>query len=86
MCLLVKSMKYSKWYEKLSLFVSFGITALGVILYVISFANDWFYYGLTIVSVIGIIINALCCIKGFDYLTSRPIPNFFTRKGADYHE
>lgn len=85
-CLLIKSMKYSKWYEKLSFFVSLGITFIGLCLYVISFANDWFYYGLSMLSVIGIIINALCCIKGFNYLTSRPVPNFFERKGARHYE
>jgi hypothetical protein len=29
-------------------------------------------------------INAMGCINGFDYLTSRPVPNFFIREGANH--
>ena len=41
---------------------------------------DMYYYILSGVNVIGIVINALGCIKGFDYLTSRPVPNFYERE------
>jgi len=30
-----------------------------------------------------VIINCLSCINYFNYLTTRPVPNFFRREGAN---
>lgn len=60
--------------------ISLCIMILGALMYLISSPNDWLYYGLSALSVVGIALNALGCINGFDYLTSRPVPNFFGRE------
>lgn len=75
--------KLGKWKTKnepLLGTISLIIMIIGAGLYLISSPNDWIYYGLSGLSVIGIILNALGCINGFDYLTSRPVPNFFKRE------
>ena len=50
---------------------------------IISPANDMYYYGLALFNFIGIVCECMTCIKGFNNLTTRPIPNFFTREGAN---
>lgn len=75
--------KFKKWKiknEPLLGIISLIIMLVGAGLYFISSPNDWIYYGLSGLSVFGIILNALGCINGFDYLTSRPVPNFFKRE------
>ena len=82
--LMTKINKYKVKAENLNILTALIITIIGLVLYVIASPNDVIYYGLSIASCIGMGINAMGCINGFDYLTSRPVPNFFIREGAGH--
>ncbi len=47
------------------------------------FPNDAWYYGLAAGCLAGILINALFTIGRYNDLATRPVPNFFTREGAN---
>ena len=51
------------------------------------FANnppaDYWYYGTAIGCLIAMVANCLSAINYFNYLTTRPVPNFFRREGAN---
>ncbi len=44
---------------------------------------DYWYYGTALACLVALILNALSAINYFNYLTTRPVPNFFRREGAD---
>lgn len=44
---------------------------------------DYWYYGTAIACLIAIILNCVSAINYFNYLTTRPVPNFFRREGAN---
>lgn len=44
---------------------------------------DYWYYGLASFCFVGIILCLLTNIYYLNYLTTRPVPNFFTREGAN---
>ena len=69
--------------EKIVALLTIIPMVLAIPLYILAPAYELYYYMLTILSVAGIIGNCLACIHGFDYLTSRPVPNFFEREGAN---
>lgn len=48
----------------------------------VSRQNDFWYYGISIASLLGMILNCITSIFYMNYLSTRPVPNFFTRKGA----
>lgn len=53
---------------------------------VIGLANspyDYWYYGTALACLAAMIVNGLSSINYFNYLTTRPVPNFFRREGAD---
>ena len=53
---------------------------------IIAFSNspyDYWYYGTAIACLIAIILNCISAINYFNYLTTRPVPNFFRREGAN---
>lgn len=56
---------------------------LGVIIADESRQHDYWYYGISMITMFGMIMNMLVCVFYMNYLTTRPVPNFFTRKGAD---
>lgn len=45
--------------------------------------SDEWYYLATLVSIIGVSQTILGCISAFNYLSSRPVPNFFIREGGN---
>lgn len=45
--------------------------------------QDSWYFALSVMYIIGIIINALTSFYYLNYLTTRPVPNFFTREGGN---
>ena len=47
------------------------------------FPNDGWYYGLATGCLVGILLNALFTIGRYNDLTTRPMPNFFRREGAN---
>ena len=47
------------------------------------FPNDAWYYGLATGCLVGILLNALFAIARYNDLTTRPVPNFFRREGAN---
>jgi hypothetical protein len=59
----------------LALIVMF--VALG--LYCVNFASNIIYYALTLLIAGAMVLIVSRCIAGFDYLTSRKVPNFFER-------
>lgn len=63
--------------------LSLAIQLSGVFVADITRQNDSWYYGLAMAVLLGMMINLLVCVKYMNYLTTRPAPNFFTRKGAD---
>lgn len=66
-------------YKKVNNLPAILITIIATVLYLIALPSDWYYYGLSALAIAGIVYNGMQCINGFDYLTSRPVPNFFKR-------
>ncbi|MGI6071545.1 MAG: hypothetical protein ACOX75_00825 [Lachnospiraceae bacterium] len=47
-------------------------------------AYDYWYYGIAILCLLGMLANMLSMINYLNYLTTRPVPDFFRREGADH--
>lgn len=45
--------------------------------------HDYWYYGISVGCLTGMVLNMLASIYYINYLTTRPVPNFFTREGAN---
>jgi hypothetical protein len=64
----------------------FGIIVLGIGL-VIGIKNpvhDYWYYGIAILCLLVMLGNIISMINYLNYLTTRPVPDFFRREGADH--
>lgn len=48
----------------------------------ISRQHDYWYFGIAIACLAGMVLNCITSIFYMNYLTTRPVPNFFTREGA----
>ncbi len=44
--------------------------------------HDYYYYGLSIAALSGMIMNSFTSLYYMNYLTTRPVPNFFSREGG----
>lgn len=49
----------------------------------ISRQQDFWYYGLTVACTAGMLLNLIVSVVYMNELTTRAVPNFFTREGAD---
>ena len=56
-----------------------------IILIINPVADEWFYIAAT-VSILGMLSNCFGSIYYFNYLTTRPVPNFFARQGGHNYE
>lgn len=65
------------------LITSILIEIAGIIIADESRQADGWYYAIAIALIAGIILNCLFSILYINYLTTRPVPNFYTREGAD---
>ena len=88
--LTVKTIKHVKTLEnkagiKYTIFVLLTSMASFIILVINPVINEWFYIIATI-NIAGILSNCFASIYYFNYLTTRPIPNFFERKGGYSYE
>ena len=63
--------------------ISVLVLLAGVIIGGTNPPHDYWYYGLALACLVAVILNAISCINYFNYLTTRPVPNFFRREGAD---
>lgn len=45
--------------------------------------QDYWYYAITIACFLGMMIMCICTMYYIDYLVTRPVPNFYTRQGAN---
>ncbi len=59
------------------------ILAAGLMIFRSNPAADYWYYGTAIGCLIGMVVNCLSAVNYFNYLTTRPVPNFFRREGAN---
>ena len=59
------------------------VFAGGILVALMNSPYDAWYYGTAIACLIAIILNAVSAINYFNYLTTRPVPNFFRREGAN---
>lgn len=59
------------------------VLAAGVLIFASNPAADYWYYGTAIGCLIAMVANCLSAINYFNYLTTRPVPNFFRREGAN---
>ena len=60
-----------------------AIVIAGIIIGAVNSPFDYWHYGVAIACLIAMIINGISCINYFNYLTTRPVPNFFRREGAN---
>ncbi|MBO4288877.1 MAG: hypothetical protein J5865_02100 [Lachnospiraceae bacterium] len=59
------------------------VLTAGVLIFASNPAADYWYYGTAIGCLIAMVANCLSAINYFNYLTTRPVPNFFRREGAN---
>ncbi len=55
----------------------------GIVVLMINSPYDYWYYGTALACLVAVILNAISAINYFNYLTTRPVPNFFRREGAN---
>ena len=60
-----------------------AVLVFGIFVYAQNSPYDYWYYGAALACLVAVIINCLSCINYFNYLTTRPVPNFFRREGAN---
>ena len=60
-----------------------AVLAFGIYAHALNSPYDYWYYGAALACLVAMIINCLSCINYFNYLTTRPVPNFFRREGAN---
>ena len=66
-----------------SVAVRFIPFAFGIFVFAKNSPYDYWYYSAALACLVAVIINCLSCINYFNYLTTRPVPNFFRREGAN---
>ena len=79
-------MEIVKIQKKSAIFTSILSVLIQIICYAISlqlFAQDYWYYGMSAACLVGMIIISLTCILYINYLTTQPVPDFYTREGAN---
>ena len=59
------------------------VLAAGVVIFANNPPADYWYYGTAIGCLVAMVANCLSAINYFNYLTTRPVPNFFRREGAN---
>ena len=60
-----------------------AVLIAGIVIAIMNSPYDYWYYGVAIACLVAIILNCLSAINYFNYLTTRPVPNFFRREGAN---
>ncbi len=60
-----------------------AVLAFGIFVFAKNSPYDYWYYSAALACLVAVIINCLSCINYFNYLTTRPVPNFFRREGAN---
>lgn len=55
----------------------------GIVIGLINSPYDYWYYGTALACLAAMVLNGLSAINYFNYLTTRPVPNFFRREGAN---
>lgn len=58
--------------------------AIGLIIGIKNPAADYWFYGMALMCFGGMFLNSLSLVNHFNYLTTRPVPDFFRREGADH--
>ena len=64
-------------------FLCFAGVGLGLYMSLTKVIEDWYYYGAAIICLIGVLLTCISLIKRHNLLATRPLPNFFDRKGGD---
>ncbi len=59
------------------------VTTAGLLIFLLSPAADYWYYGAAILCLMSMLVNGLSSVNYFNSLTTRPVPNFYGREGAD---
>lgn len=65
------------------IFFSIFALLLGILIPSASRPHDFWYYGIAIGCFISMLLNIIFSAFYINYLTTRPVPDFFTREGAD---
>ncbi len=60
------------------------VLGLGLLIGIKNPVYDYWYYGMAILCLLGMLANMLSMINYLNYLTTRPVPDFFRREGADH--
>lgn len=60
-----------------------AVLVVGIVIAAMNSPYDYWYYGTALACLVGTIANCLSAINYFNYLTTRPVPNFFRREGAN---
>lgn len=63
--------------------ISIAVLVAGLVIGIINSPYDFWHYGVALGCLAAMIINGISCINYFNYLTTRPVPNFFRREGAN---
>ena len=59
------------------------VLVIGTMIALANPAHDAWYYGIAIACLVGMVLTCLSAINYFNFLTTRPVPNFFSREGAN---
>lgn len=64
-------------------FISLVVQVAGVVIAYKNIQADIYYYGVSVGCLVAMIINIIASVLYTSYLTTRPVPNFYTREGAN---
>lgn len=79
-----KSIRLDKKSAIIPAFLASLALAFSLVVAIANPAHDFWYYGGGLAALVALVINGLSSINYFNYMVTRPVPNFFSREGADH--
>ncbi len=59
------------------------VIVAGIVIGIMNPAHDFWYYGTALACLAAVLVNCISAANYFNFLNTRPVPNFFGREGAD---
>jgi DNA-directed RNA polymerase subunit RPC12/RpoP len=79
-----KAAKIEKKTAFIPMLIGIIVLGIGLSIGIKNPVYDYWYYGMAILCLLGMLVNMISMINYLNYLTTRPVPNFFRREGADH--
>ncbi|MGI6506879.1 MAG: hypothetical protein ACOX4A_00620 [Saccharofermentanales bacterium] len=79
-----RAAKIEKKTAPIPMLIGVIVLVIGLLIGIKNPAYDFWYYGMAILCLLAMLGNMVSMIHYLNYLTTRPVPDFFRREGADH--